>query len=251
MTLDSDGDLGWLEGLCVDSQRRVWAPAQYEETVLALNPVVQVQVRASVVRKMPLSWVGFGRRVGIEPDELCKGYPSPRSLIAAASSFGQDAASFEWPEEGIAAPNVKSGLRHALPKRNHRLSIGIYTGGHGGVESDVVNERSPVVHEVCGLEFVFVSWPATDFFALWAAESGHGAMTLDPPPVSFVWPENREWFLHIDPDSCFAALSGNEGTASALMNDSTVETWIASRDGPMGTHTPGQLPELTAFVVSL
>ncbi|MGH3635651.1 MAG: hypothetical protein ACRDTS_16505 [Mycobacterium sp.] len=226
---------------------RGWAPSEYDTTVIMLNPITLIHRDDDGVWKSPMAWAEVAERVGIDPNALRSGYPKLDPLRDAAARHLDPNDNVEWPQQGETAVVVRAAIARAVVTERNRVgTVGFYLGGHGGFDADWL--ASPmVVREVGQLQYGFVGCRLGSFFDAWTHHNQQIPDGFDSPEVSFVWPDNGNWFVNIDPDSCFATLSGGGEIAGGLLNDQSVETWHADDANPWGQHYPGSTPRFTSY----
>lgn len=220
-------DVEWLSKRIIDGAGAVWAPMSYPATVLLLNPFK--------LDGTEMGWTRFAQSTGADTTSLYEGYPSPTKLLATAAGTGHR---IEGPDEGLLNYEALEAVRETLGDQKDITAVAAFYLGWGSppeVTAPLLTASTPF-----GIDYGLVRVRLGDFLTQWAAASrpGQGLKAQWASVVSFVWPVDRSWFLEVNPDACFGALSTTAETAMDVADHYRHECWRADPRGPQGAHQP-------------
>lgn len=146
------------------------------------------------------SWREMASYIDIDLDQMLRGAPpDPRLLRARRPARLHE---LNLPAEGFAPKSIRRMLVSALGGLDQPVTVGLY-GGWGqpaGIETSI----GPI--EVTGLEYWFTTANGAEFLRTWATDEDYATTGRWENVVSFVWPRDHTWFLHIDPDAFHTSL---------------------------------------------
>ncbi|GAB3855083.1 hypothetical protein GCM10028801_10230 [Nocardioides maradonensis] len=169
----------------------------------------------------PVTWRTVARDLGWTTEEwdtfASRPYPNPAELKAAAHERSPD--QLNGPTEGL----LEAAARRLVVRRLRAMSqasgatLGLYSGYEA---NDDRLDAFPRV-TVDGLPYAVVEGELGQVLDSWASDQP--SETWWTMLVAFLWPNDRSWFVRIDPDSTFAAIGCDDRAADDLLADPALE----------------------------
>lgn len=203
-----------------------WAPIEHELTVLLLNTA---KARTKGGAPVNVTWAEVAARARVSQQELMSDYPNVAKFVTP--DVRRELRIDALPEEGVLDIAARRLLRDVLGSPTGGGCVGFYLANGAYPEGVEIRTTVRISHHVeygigrvDDLRAFLEAWAAADVRNRWQHH------------VSHVWPESQEWFVLIDPDSAFAAVSCDQDRAVQLLASTEVECWIGSPQGPRGEH---------------
>lgn len=198
-----------------------WSPWQHPRTVLVFNPFEYVRTVAGQLSVEPVSWRTAAQDSGWSESQWERfwptAYPNPAALTAAARERSPDHVN--GPTEGLLEVAARRAVAPVLTAALASASgaVGLYRGFE---DRNALVEGFPQV-SVSALPYAVLEADVAQVLAEWAADQPSDSWwtTL----MSFLWPDDRSWFLRIDPDAAFAAIGCTASVADQLLADPRLE----------------------------